>query len=149
MNTFRLTVKKVDYIVNENKVICNVEFTFRHLPFVVAALGNHRAMTVLKNNIALDKKKKPIIIERQYSIIKAKGVATCSPNDKFDETLGKRIAYSKAIVEGYKKYHQIIDAAHEALWIKKIDMLDNRCRIATIINREKYHLNELKNTTNV
>ena len=147
MNTFRLTVKKVDYIVNENKVICNVEFTFRSMPFVVAAIGNHMATTTLKSNslpndTMVNKK-------GQTLSIKAKGVATCSPNDKFDETLGKRIAYSKAIVEGYKKYYQIIDAAHEALWVKKIDMLDNRCRIATIIDREKYHLNELKNTTNV
>ena len=147
MNTFRLTVKKVNYIVNENKVICNVEFTFRSMPFVLAAIGNHMATTTLKSNslpngTMVNKK-------GQTLSIKAKGIATCSPNDKFDETLGKRIAYSKAIIEGYRKYLQIIDTAHEALWVKKIDMLDNSCRIARIIEGEKVHLEELKNTTNV
>lgn len=142
MNTFRLTVKKVDYIVNENKVICNVEFTFRSMPFVVAVIGNHMATTTLKSNslpndTMVNKK-------GQTLSIKAKGVATCSPNDKFDETLGKRIAYSKTIIEGYKKYYQIIDTAHEALWVKKIHMMDNKCRVAEIIQREIAHLNELK-----
>ena len=147
MNTFRLTVKKVDYIVNENKVICNVEFTFRSFPFVVAAIGNHMATTTLKSNsipndTMVNKK-------GQTLSIKAKGIATCSPNDKFDETLGKRIAYSKATIEGYRKYWQILNTAHEALWVKKIELLDNSCRITRIIEGEKAHLEELKNTTNV
>ena len=146
MNTFRLTVKKVDYIINENKVICNVEFTFRSMPFVVAAIGNHMATTTLRSNslpnaTMVNKK-------GQTLSIKAKGVATCSPNDKFDETLGKRIAYSKAVVEGYKKYYQIIDTAHEALYVKKIHMLDIRCRVLSIIDREKHHLDELRGRSN-
>ena len=142
MNTFRLTVKKVDYIVNENKVICNVEFTFRSMPFIVAAIGNHIATTTLKSNslpndTMVNKK-------GQTLSIKAKGVATCSPNDKFDEALGKRIAYSKAVVEGYKKYYQIIDTATEALRTKLIDMADNRNRVNDISVREMNHLEELK-----
>ena len=142
MNTFRLTVKKVDYIVNENKVICNVEFTFRPMPFIVAAIGNHIATTTLKSNslpndTMVNKK-------GQTLSIKAKGVATCSPNDKFDEALGKRIAYSKAVVEGYKKYYQIIDTATEALRTKLIDMADNRNRVNDISVREMNHLEELK-----
>lgn len=146
MNTFRLTVKKVDYIVNENKVICNVEFTFRSFPFIVAAVENHRATTMIRGNA---KPNDSAVSKRGQSLsIYAKGIATCSPNDKFDETLGKRIAYSKATIEGYKKYYQIIDTAHEALWVKKLDVLDNRCRVLSIIDREKHHLDELRGHSN-
>lgn len=142
MNTFKLTVKKVDYVVNENKVICNVEFTFRSMSFVVAATGNHKATTTVKSNARLNAS---IADRKNQSLsIYAKGIATCSPNDKFDETLGKRIAYSKAIVEGYKKYYQILTTSHNALYNKHIDMLDNETRVAMIIKREKAHLNELK-----
>ena len=116
MNTFRLTVKKVDYIVNENKVICNVEFTFRSLPFMVATIGDHKAMTTIKSNA---KPNESVVCKRGQSLsINAKGVATCSPNDTFNEELGKRIAYSKAVVEGYKKYYQILNTATEALRTK-------------------------------
>lgn len=142
MNTFRLTVKKVDYIVNENKVICNVEFTFRSFPFIVAAIENHRATTMLRGNARFNES--TVDKKGQSLSIYAKGIATCSPNDTFNEELGKRIAYSKAIVEGYNKYYQILDAAYDALWIKKIHMMDNKCRVAAIIQRELAHLNELK-----
>ena len=143
MNTFKLTVKKVDYIVNENKVICNVEFTFRSFPFIVAAVGDHKATTIMKSNAIPNES---AVCRRGQSLsIYAKGIATCSPNDKFDETLGKRIAYSKAVIEGYKKYYQILNTATEALRIKLINMADNRDRVNDISVREMNHLDILKN----
>ena len=143
MNTFKLTVKKVDYIVNENKVICNVEFTFRSFPFIVAAVGDHNATTITKSNAIPNAS---AVCRRGQSLsIYAKGIATCSPNDTFNEELGKRIAYSKAVVEGYKKYYQILYSAWNALRIKMYDMEDNTERILKIIDREVEHLNELKN----
>lgn len=142
MNTFRLTVKKVDYIVKENKVICNVEFTFRSFPFMVAAVGDHKAMTTIKSNA---KPNESVVCKKGQSLsINAKGIATCSPNDEFNETLGKRIAYSKAVIEGHKKYYQILDTATEALRTKLIDMADNRNRINDINVREMNHLEKLK-----
>lgn len=142
MNTFKLTVKKVDYIVNENKVICNVEFTFRSLPFMVAAVGDHKATTTIKSNA---KPNESVVCKRGQSLsINAKGIATCSPNDTFNEELGKRIAYSKAVVEGYKKYYQILNTATEALRTKLIDMADNRNRVNDISVREMNHLEKLK-----
>ena len=141
MNTFRLTVKKVDYIVNENKVICNVEFTFRSMPFVVAAIGNHIATTTLKSNslpndTMVNKK-------GQTLSIKAKGVATCSPNDKFDEALGKRIAFSKAFITGHKKFRFIINSCHTALINKSMEMSVNSAYEDDIVIRELVHLNKL------
>ena len=142
MNTFKLTVKKVNYVTNGNKVICNVEFTFRSFPFVVAAVGDHRATTTIKSSA---KPNESAVCKRGQSLsIYAKGVATCSPNDEFNEALGKRIAYSKAIVEGHKKYYQILDTATEALRTKLIDMADNRNRINDISVREMNHLEKLK-----
>ena len=142
MNTFKLTVKKVDYIVNENKVICNVEFTFRSLPFMVAIIGDHKAMTTIKSNA---KPNESVVCKKGQSLsINAKGIATCSPNDEFNEELGKRIAYSKAVVEGHKKYYQILNTATEALRTKLIDMADNRNRVNDISVREMNHLEELK-----
>lgn len=142
MNTFKLTVKKVDYSVNENKVICNVEFTFRSFPFMVAAVGDHKAMTTIKSNA---KPNESAVCKRGQSLsIYAKGIATCSPNDTFNEELGKRIAYSKAVVEGYNKYYQILNTATEALRTKLIDMADNRNRVNDISVREMNHLEKLK-----
>ena len=142
MNTFKLTVKKVDYVTNGNKVICNVEFTFRSFPFIAATVGNHKAMTTIKSNA---KPNESVVCKRGQSLsINAKGIATCSPNDTFNEKLGKRIAYSKAVIEGHKKYYQILDTATEALRIKLIDMADNRNRVNDISVREMNHLEELK-----
>lgn len=144
MNTLKLTVKNVDYVINGNKVICNVEFTFKAFPFVVAAARDHKASSTINGNSTISRGS--MIRREQILSIYAKGIATCSPNDNFNEELGKRISYSKAVIEGYKRYYQIMEASLTALHIKAINMSDNKNRVLEILNTEKKHLDNLKNS---
>lgn len=144
MNTYKLSVKEVNYNINNNKVICNVIFAFRAAPFIISNMNNHRAINTINSNAKIYTKTKPskgIMLS-----IYAKGIATCEPKDTFNEELGKRIAYSKATIEGYKKYYQIVATATKSLNIKFIDMMHNKERLVNILNREQKHLEELKNS---
>ena len=79
------------------------------------------------------------------AFIEAKGVATCHEKDKFDKKIGRKIAYSKAFLEGYRKFHHIIDASIEALVNKHIDLSHTRDNLEAIINDEKSYLDKLRN----
>ena len=140
MNTFKLTIKNVKHVINGNKVICNIEFEFRALPFMVAKVRNHKATKAITDNAVLTM----YSMKNQTFTIKSKGISTCSANDKFDENLGKKISYSKALLEGYRKYYNIVNAANDALKFKQIDMLLNLSRLYKIIGQEAAHLNKLK-----
>ena len=145
MNKEKLSIVKTKYAINGTTTYCEITFKFRLRPFVVAAFRNHKALTALKSNVTpnveLIEKNKTIKVGE--AIFKVKGVAKCNPNDTYDETLGKRIAFSKAFITGHKKFKFIADMCHEALEDKVTEMGIIWSTEGSIISREIEHLNKL------
>ena len=145
MNKEKLSIVKTNYVINGTTTYCEITFKFRLRPFVVAAFRNHKALTALKSNVTpnveLIEKNKTIKVGE--AIFKVKGVAKCNPNDTYDETLGKRIAFSKAFITGHKKFKFIADMCHEALEDTVTEMGIIWSTEGSIISREIEHLNKL------
>lgn len=145
MNKEKLSIVKTNYVINGTTTYCEITFKFRAMPFVVAAFRNHKALTALKSNVTpnveLIEKNKTIKVGE--AIFKVKGVAKCNPNDTYDETLGKRIAFSKAFITGHKKFKHIIDVCYKALVDKGCDMSTTYNSENDIIVRELEHLGKL------
>ena len=145
MNKEKLSIVKTNYVINGTTTYCEITFKFRLRPFVVAAFRNHKALTALKSNVTpnveLIEKNKTIKVGE--AIFKVKGVAKCNPNDTYNETLGKRIAFSKAFITGHKKFKHIIDMCYKALVDKGCDMSTTYNSENDIIVRELEHLVEL------
>lgn len=145
MNKEKLSIVKTKYVINGTTTYCEITFKFRLRPFVVAAFRNHKALTALKSNVTpnveLIEKNKTIKVGE--AIFKVKGVAKCNPNDTYDETLGKRIAFSKAFITGHKKFKHIIDMCYKALVDKGCDMSTTYNSENDIIVRELEHLDKL------
>ena len=145
MNKEKLSIVKTNYVINGTTTYCEITFKFRAMPFIVAAFKNHQALTALKSNtmpnVELIEKNRTIKVGE--AIFKVKGVAKCNPNDTYDETLGKRIAFSKAFITGHKKFWHIIDMCCEALIAKSAEMRQNCNTEMDIIKREIEHLNKL------
>ena len=145
MNKEKLSIVKTNYVINGTTTYCEITFKFRLRPFVVAAFRNHKALTALKSNVTpnveLIENKKAIKVGE--AIFKVKGVAKCNPNDTYDETLGKRIAFSKAFITGHKKFKHIIDMCHDALMVKSAEMSNIYTIEREIVDRELVHLDEL------
>ena len=145
MNKEKLSIVKTNYVINGTTTYCEITFKFRLRPFVVAAFRNHKALTALKSNVTpnveLIEKNKTIKVGE--AIFKVKGVAKCNPNDTYDETLGKRIAFSRAFITGHKKFKHIIDMCHDALMVKSAEMSNIYTIEREIIDRELVHLDEL------
>ena len=145
MNKEKLSIVKTKYAINGTTTYCEITFKFRVRPFIIAALRNHKALTALKSNVTpnveLIEKNKTIKVGE--AIFKVKGVAKCNPKDTYDETLGKRIAFSKAFITGHKKFKHITNMCYEALICKKMEMGSNYYNEIKIIDREIEHLNKL------
>ena len=145
MNKEKLSIVKTNYVINGTTTYCEITFKFRLRPFIVAAFRNHKALTALKSNVTpnveLIEKNKTIKVGE--AIFKVKGVAKCNPNDTYDETLGKRIAFSRAFITGHKKFKFIADMCHEALEDKVTEMGIIWSTEGSIISREIEHLNKL------
>ena len=145
MNKEKLSIVKTNYVINGTTTYCEITFKFRLRPFVVAAFRNHKALTALKSNVTpnveLIEKNKTIKVGE--AIFKVKGVAKCNPNDTYDETLGKRIAFSKAFITGHKKFKHIIDMCYKARVDKGCDMSTTYNSENDIIVREIEHLDTL------
>ena len=145
MNKEKLSIVKTNYVINGTTTYCEITFKFRAMPFIVASFRNHQALTALKSNVTpnveLIEKNKTIKVGE--AIFKVKGVAKCNPNDTYDETLGKRIAFSKAFITGHKKFKFIADMCHEALEDKVTEMGIIWSTEGSIISREIEHLNKL------
>ena len=145
MNKEKLSIVKTNYAINGTTTYCEITFKFRAMPFIVAAFRNHKATTALKSNVTpnveLIEKNKTIKVGE--AIFKVKGVAKCNPNDTYDETLGKRIAFSKAFITGHKKSKRIIDMCHDALMVKSAEMSNIYTIEREIVDRELVHLEEL------
>ena len=145
MNKEKLSIVKTKYAINGTTTYCEITFKFRAMPFIVAAFRNHKATTALKSNVTpnveLIEKNKTIKVGE--AVFKVKGVAKCNPNDTYDETLGKRIAFSKAFITGHKKFKHIIDMCHDALMVKSAEMSNIYTIEREIIDRELVHLDEL------
>ena len=145
MNKEKLSIVKTNYVINGTTTYCEITFKFRLRPFVVAAFRNHKALTALKSNVTpnveLIEKNKTIKVGE--AIFKVKGIAKCNPNDTYNETLGKRIAFSKAFITGHKKFKHIIDMCHDALMVKSAEMSNIYTIEREIIDRELVHLDEL------
>ena len=123
MNKEKLSIVKTNYVINGTTTYCEITFKFRAMPFMIAAFKNHRATTALKSNTMPNVE----LVENHTikvgeAIFKVKSVAKCNPNDTYDETLGKRIAFSKAFITGHKKFKHIIDMCHDALTVKSAEM---------------------------
>ena len=145
MNKEKLSIVKTNYAINGTTTYCEITFKFRAMPFIVAAFKNHQATTALKSNVTpnieLIEKNKTIKVGE--AIFKVKSVAKCNPNDTYDETLGKRIAFSKAFITGHKKFKFIADMCHEALEDKVTEMGIIWSTEGSIISREIEHLDKL------
>ena len=144
MNKEKLSIVKTEYVTNGTTTYCNITFKFRAMPFIVAAFRNHKATTALKSNVTPNVELvKNSTIKVGEAMFKVKGVAKCNPNDTYDETLGKRIAFSKAFITGHKKFKHIIDMCHDALMTKQAEMGNIYSIEREIVDRELVHLNEL------
>ena len=144
MNKEKLSIVKTEYVTNGTTTYCNITFKFRAIPFIVAAFRNHKATTALKSNVTPNVELvKNNTIKVGEAIFKVKGVAKCNPNDTYDETLGKRIAFSKAFITGHKKFKHIIDMCHDALMTKQAEMGNIYSIEREIVDRELVHLDEL------
>ena len=144
MNKEKLSIVKTKYAINGTTTYCEITFKFRAMPFIVAAFKNHQATTALKSNVTPNVELiKSNTVKVGEAVFKVKGVAKCSPNDTYDETLGKRIAFSKAFITGHKKFKHIINMCYEALACKKMEMDSNYYNEINIIDREIEHLNKL------
>ena len=143
-NRVKLTVETVKYEKVNNTTVCNITFSFKANSIILAAMKDHKALNVLHDNSWFMPKSKntDFFIRRN---IEAKGVATCHEKDKFDKKIGRKIAYSKAFLEGYRKFHHIIDASIEALVNKHMDLSHTRDNLEAIINDEKSYLDKLRN----
>ena len=144
MNKEKLSIVKTNYAINGTTTYCEITFKFRAMPFIVAAFRNHKATTALKSNTMPNVE----LVENHTikvgeAIFKVKGIAKCNPNDTYDETLGKRIAFSKAFITGHKKFKHIIDMCHDALMIKSAEMSNIYTIEREIVDRELVHLDEL------
>ena len=144
-NKEKLSIVKTNYVINGTTTYCEITFKFRAMPFIVASFKNHQATNALQSNaipdIGLGKKKNTIKVGE--ATFKVKGVAKCNPNDTYDETLGKRIAFSKAFITGHKKFKFIIDMCHDALLRKSGEMGAMYTIEKEIIDRELVHLDKL------
>ena len=144
MNKEKLSIVKTEYVTNGTTTYCNITFKFRAMPFIVAAFRNHKATTALKSNVTPNAElSKNNTIKVGEAMFKVKGVAKCNPNDTYNETLGKRIAFSKAFITGHKKFKHIIDMCHDALMIKSAEMSNIYTIEREIIDRELAHLDKL------
>lgn len=144
MNKEKLSIVKTNYVINGTTTYCEITFKFRAMPFIVAAFKNHKATTALKSNVTPNVELiKSNTLKVGEAIFKVKGVAKCNPNDTYDETLGKRIAFSKAFITGHKKFKHIIDICHDALMVKSAEMSNIYTIEREIVDREIVHLEEL------
>ena len=144
MNKEKLSIVETKYAINGTTTYCEITFKFRVRPFVVAAFKNHQALTALKSNtIPNVELVKNHTVKVGEAIFKVKSVAKCNPNDTYDETLGKRIAFSKAFITGHKKFKHIIDMCHDALMVKSAEMSNIYTIEREIVDREIVHLEEL------
>ena len=140
----KLSIVKTKYAINGTTTYCEITFKFRAMPFIVAAFKNHQATTALKSNVTPNIELiKSNTVKIGEAVFKVKGVAKCNPNDTYDETLGKRIAFSKAFITGHKKFKHIIDMCHDALMIKSAEMSNIYTKEREIVDREIVHLEEL------
>ena len=144
MNKEKLSIVKTNYVINGTTTYCEITFKFRAMPFIVASFKNHQATTALKSNVIPNVELiKNNTVKVGEAIFKVKGVAKCNPNDTYDETLGKRIAFSKAFITGHKKFKHITDMCYKALVDKGCDMSTIYNSENDIIVREIEHLNKL------
>ena len=144
MNKEKLSIVKTNYVINGTTTYCEITFKFRAMPFIVAAFKNHQATTALKSNVTPNIELiKSNTVKVGEAVFKVKGVAKCNPNDTYDETLGKRIAFSRAFITGHKKFKFIADMCHEALEDKVTEMGIIWSTEGSIISREIEHLNKL------
>ena len=144
MNKEKLSIVKTKYAINGTTTYCEITFKFRAMPFIVAAFKNHQATTALKSNVTPNIELiKNNTVKVGEAVFKVKGVAKCNPNDTYDETLGKRIAFSKAFITGHKKFKHITDMCYKALVDKGCDMSTIYNSENDIIVRELEHLDKL------
>ena len=144
MNKEKLSIVKTNYVINGTTTYCEITFKFRAMPFIVAAFKNHQATTALKSNVTPNIELiKNNTVKVGEAVFKVKGVAKCNPNDTYDETLGKRIAFSKAFITGHKKFKHIIDMCHDALMVKSAEMSNIYTIEREIVDRELVHLDKL------
>ena len=144
MNKEKLSIVKTKYAINGTTTYCEITFKFRAMPFIVAAFKNHQATTALKSNVTPNiELSKNNTVKVGEAVFKVKGVAKCNPKDAYDETLGKRIAFSKAFITGQKTFKFITNMCVEALGVKLMEIRFIGKTESDIIERELAHLDKL------
>ncbi len=80
-------------------------------------------------------------------VIQLVGIATCDENDTFDETVGKRIAESKARLEAYKLMERINKFCEEYIYFMKLrlDLAEEKTNF--LKSRELAHIRKLVQET--
>ncbi len=115
---------------NNGVVVCTLECKFNYIPTQITY------NTRTKNDFQIFSSLKNIII--------VKGVAVCSPNDTFDESLGKKIALSKAKSNMFKKASKYYEYYLKWLTIynKELEQIIHNLNVAR--GTEYTHLQFLK-----
>lgn len=80
-------------------------------------------------------------------VIQLVGVATCDENDTFDETVGKRIAESKARLEAYKLMERINKFCEEYIYFMKLRLNLAEEKTNFLKSRELAHVRKLVQET--
>lgn len=129
-------IKKLNYVVNKSKgiVVCIAE---------VEPTSELDYSLTYEEEIKIHTKFPYVITSLHGKPFIIKAIAKCSPEDKFDEILGKRIA------EGRVKYKLFITTAKVANFIANLrikqadDFLDISLEALKNSNKEKNHIQSL------
>lgn len=129
----KIRVLKTDYFVKPNNVVVCV------LAFELGA--NPKYWLDYTGCYKLLKRFPDLQVDKEYFVVK--GVAKCRKDDNYNETLGKRIAESKAKVKMFKKAEQIYHYAATLMEerIKECNKYASNCGIVGY--NENLHVEEL------
>lgn len=138
MNNKYITEQKYKYIVipETRMVICECTTSINWW-----CLKNN-----LYNNIPVDwdKNIESTFRNGNYPVFTVRAVAKAHPDDVFDETKGKRIAKSKANIKVYHKIKSCLSEMYSAILRRQRYLAEHYKDLATLMNTEIEHLDNLK-----
>lgn len=133
----KFTICETNYIVNKDKgtIVCIIKFKVPSYYDYLVGTDYHIENCFKKAGLPTD------LPHNRVKIVK--GVAKCSPNDTFDETIGKRIAESKAKISLFKTANKLC----HLLDFYYMDIVYDMQRYTTdywnLLQKEEQHLREL------
>lgn len=140
---FNITAKNAKFIVNKEKrvVVCVIERTsFMFIDFV---LDNFRIGVDVDNhwNWTHRKSDKNNLREKLYMPNKFVGIAVCSPDDEWNEEIGRTIAFSRAKDNVLKSFFKRANTYVNTLdkWLNESVDIINQLGAKLEVNTEKRH----------